>query len=463
MKSRLITAVMMLSGIGCLHAVNPIIQTNFTSSLASGVHGHSVLLVVVHDEDDAQYVLVEECELYSTDDMVNCTYRGTSISTGTFSWATQGDKAWASQAIERDGKWYWYICAQDAESGLDAIGVAVADAPEGPYRDALGCPLTKPGFGFIDPSVFIDDDGQAYLFWGNNGLWMAKLNRDMISFDGEIRYIDELDDEKAFGPKVMKRDYALNKRMLKSNFEEAPWVSKRNGIYYLVYAAGGVPEFMAYSTAENINGPWTYRGRIMNEAENSFTIHGGLIEIGGRNFMFYHNGKLPNGGGFRRSSCVEEFSYGDDGSIPFMPFTNEGVKTPLKNLNPYVRVEAETMADSYGVRTDRNKGTERHYLKSVDNGDWIMLRSVDFGKGGAGRRFVANVSALRPGSSIEVRIDALGNKPVSQLEVKPTGSFDKWQEQSTEIGDIEGVHDVYLLFRGDDESEVLRCDYWILK
>lgn len=92
-----------------------------------------------------------------------------------------------------------------------------------------------------------------------------------------------------------------------------------------------------------------------------------------------------------------------------------------------------------------------------------MLRSVDFGKGGAGRRFVANVSALRPGSSIEVRIDALGNKPVSQLEVKPTGSFDKWQEQSTEIGDIEGVHDVYLLFRGDDESEVLRCDYWILK
>ena len=292
---------------------------------------------------------------------------------------------------------------------------------------------------------------------------MAKLNRDMISFDGEIRYIDELDDEKAFGPKVMKRDYALNKRMLKSNFEEAPWVSKRNGIYYLVYAAGGVPEFMAYSTAENINGPWTYRGRIMNEAENSFTIHGGLIEIGGRNFMFYHNGKLPNGGGFRRSSCVEEFSYGDDGSIPFMPFTNEGVKTPLKNLNPYVRVEAETMADSYGVRTDRNKGTERHYLKSVDNGDWIMLRSVDFGKGGAGRRFVANVSALRPGSSIEVRIDALGNKPVSQLEVKPTGSFDKWQEQSTEIGDIEGVHDVYLLFRGDDESEVLRCDYWILK
>lgn len=463
MKSRLITAVMMLSGIGCLHAVNPIIQTNFTPDPAPYVHGDTVYLFVDHDENDAQYFLMEDWQLYSTDDMVNWTYRGTPISTGTFSWATQGDKAWASQAIERDGKWYWYICAQDAESGLDAIGVAVADAPEGPYRDALGCPLTKPGFGFIDPSVFIDDDGQAYLFWGNNGLWMAKLNRDMISFDGEIRYIDELDDEKAFGPKVMKRDYALNKRMLKSNFEEAPWVSKRNGIYYLVYAAGGVPEFMAYSTAENINGPWTYRGRIMNEAENSFTIHGGLIEIGGRNFMFYHNGKLPNGGGFRRSSCVEEFSYGDDGSIPFMPFTNEGVKTPLKNLNPYVRVEAETMADSYGVRTDRNKGTERHYLKSVDNGDWIMLRSVDFGKGGAGRRFVANVSALRPGSSIEVRIDALGNKPVAQLEVKPTGCFDKWQEQSAEIGDVEGVHDVYLLFRGDDDSEVLRCDYWILK
>lgn len=85
MKSRLITAVMMLSGIGCLQAVNPIIQTNFTPDPAPYVHGDTVYLFVDHDENDAQYFLMEDWQLYSTDDMVNWTYRGTPISTGTFS------------------------------------------------------------------------------------------------------------------------------------------------------------------------------------------------------------------------------------------------------------------------------------------------------------------------------------------------------------------------------------------
>lgn len=80
---------------------------------------------------------------------------------------------------------------------------------------------------------------------------------------------------------------------------------------------------------------------------------GGSIEYHNRHFMFYHNGALPNGGGFRRSTCIEEFKFGEDGKIPFIPFTKEGVRTPVRNLNPYQRVEAETMAFSYGLKTDR--------------------------------------------------------------------------------------------------------------
>lgn len=100
MKSKLITSVMMLSCMGLMHAVNPIIQSNFTPDPAPYVHGDTVYLFVDHDENDAQYFLMKDWLLYSTDDMVNWTYRGAPISTETFSWATQGDKAWASQAIE---------------------------------------------------------------------------------------------------------------------------------------------------------------------------------------------------------------------------------------------------------------------------------------------------------------------------------------------------------------------------
>lgn len=438
-------------------AQNPIIQTWFTPDPAPMVHNDTVYLFTDHDEDDAQYFKMKDWQLYSTTDMVNWTYRGTPISTETFQWAMQGDNAWASQAIERDGKWYWYICANDTIKKLHGIGVAVADRPEGPYSDPLKKPLVPGAFGYIDPSVFIDDDGQAYLFWGNNGLWYAKLNKDMISLGSEVIPVKELNDSTAFGPLVMKRDYQLNKRMLKTNYEEGPWVFKRNGLYYIVYAAGGVPEHMAYSTAKSIHGPWKYQGRIMNEATNSFTIHGGSIEYHNRHFMFYHNGALPNGGGFRRSTCIEEFKFGEDGKIPFIPFTKEGVRTPVRNLNPYQRVEAETMAFSYGLKTDRRTGSQ-HYITSIHNGDWLKVRSVDFGEKGA-TNFSACVAGLIQGGSIELRIDALGGSVIGTLEVSPTGGSEQWKVQTTQVNAVKGVHDLYLLFKGGDE-ELFNVDYW---
>ena len=464
MKKILFATLAMASMSGAF-AQNPIISTWFTPDPAPYVHNDKLYLFVDHDEDDAQYFKMKDWMLYSTTDMVNWTYRGTPISTATFGWATQGDKAWASQAIERNGKWYWYICAQDAKSGMDAIGVAVADSPSGPYKDPLGKPLSAPGFGYIDPSVFIDDDGQAYLFWGNNGLWYARLNDDMVSFDGDVIEVTSLNDENAFGPLVMKQDYRLNKRMLKTNYEEGPWVFKRNGTYYLVYAAGGVPEHMAYSTSDNINGPWKYGGRIMDEAEKSFTIHGGSVNFKGRDFMFYHNGMLPNGDGFRRASCVEEFKFNDDGSIPHIPFTRHGVATPAGTLDPYKRVEAETMASGFGLKTDRKAGDD-HYLTSINNGDWLRLRAVDFGDR-VPRHFKACVGTAKEGSAIQLRLDALSGPVIATVNIVPTGGVDKYQLQSAEIVlpkgvDLSGVHDVYMLFQGG-EGELFDFDYWTVE
>ena len=434
-----------------LAAQNPIIQTLYTPDPAPYVHGDTVYLFVDHDEDDALYFKMKDWLLYSTTDMVNWTYRGTPLSTETFQWARQGDNAWAAQAVERNGKWYWYVCAEDTTMHLHGLGVAVADRPEGPYEDALGKPLVPGAWGFIDPSVFIDDDGQAYLFWGNNGLWYAKLNDDMISLGSEIMPVKGLEDPEAFGPLVMKMDYQLGKEKLKTGYEEGPWVTKRNGLYYLVYAAGGVPEHLAYSTSRSINGPWKYEGRIMDEAENSFTIHAGSIEFKGRNFMFYHNGTAVNGGGFRRSTAIEEFSYTADGKIPFIPFTREGVRTPVSHLNPYERVEAETMADSYGLKTDRRTGGNHHYVTSIHNGDWMRLRSVDFGKEGAKRLLASVMKVQDTGATIEFHA---AGQILAVVPVCRAGELTvEIQQQLT------GVHDLFILFRGGD-GELFDFDWW---
>ena len=435
---------------------NPVVQTWYTPDPAPMVYKDTLFLFVDHDEDDADYFYMKDWQLYSTTDLINWTYRGTPMSTATFTWARQGDKAWAAQAIERNGKFYWYMCAQDDETGADALGVAVSDSPVGPYHDPLGKPLAPPTWGYIDPTVFIDDDGQAYLFWGNNNLWYAKLGADMISFEGDIHQIDVMDEE-AFGP-IIRTQNEDGSIKLKTNYEEGAWLYKRNGIYYLLYAAGGIPEYMAYSTATNIAGPWKYQGRIMDSAEQSFTIHGGNVDFKDRHFMFYHNGILSNGVGIRRSTCVEEFTFTNDGKIPFMRFTETGIRKSVGTLNPCERVEAETMAWSQGLKTDQTAG-HHHYVTSIHDGDFLKVSAVQFA-GKEYSKFTACVAATQSGGSIEVHIGSMTGPLLAKLEVTPTGAMNDWQKLSVDVSRQEnGLCDLYLVFRGG-EGELFNVDYW---
>lgn len=432
------------------HAQNPIIPTWYTPDPAPYVHGDTLYLFTDHDEDDAQYFKMKDYLLFSTTDMANWTYRGTPLSTATFSWARQGDNAWAAQCVERNGRWYWYVAIEDSTLHQHCIAVASAPSPTGPYTDPLGHALAKGDDRYIDPSVFIDKDGQAYLFWGNNGLWYAPLNEDMISLKGPARQVN-VDDSTAFGPKVMKTSWKGESRMM-TGYEEAPWIYRIGNTYFLEYAAGGIPEHLAYSTATNINGPWTYRGRVMNESPRSFTIHGGSVNFRGHDYMFYHTGMLPNGGGFRRSTAVEEFQRGKDGSIPLIPITDKGVK-PIATLSPYQRVEAETMAAGYDLKTDRQAG-DQHWLTRIHNGSWQSLRAVDFGKGA--QSFTARVRGI-DGGSIIVIVDG---KTIATL---PVAANTDWRNITVPVTNSPtGIHDLTLLYSGGDK-ELLEADWWQMK
>ena len=128
----------------------------------------------------------------------------------------------------------------------------VADRPEGPFKDAIGKPLLK-GFGYIDPSVFIDDDGRAYLYWGNPKLLYVKLNEDMISYSGEVNEVPLTTE--SFG--VRSKDDRTTR------YEEGPWLYKRNDLYYMIFAAGPIPEHIAYTTGPTATGPWTFGDTLM--------------------------------------------------------------------------------------------------------------------------------------------------------------------------------------------------------
>lgn len=165
----------------------------------------------------------------------------------------------------------------------------------------------------------------------------------------------------------------------KDIYTEGPWFYKRKDNYYLLYAAGGVPEHIAYSMSKSPVGPWKYMGEIMPlQDTGSFTNHCGVIDYKGNSYFFYHTGKLPGGGGFGRSVAVEQFEYNAGGTFPVINATQEGVK-PVGSLNPYQRVEAETMAFSEGVKTEPNDRTGI-YVSDIHNGDYIKVREVDLGK-----------------------------------------------------------------------------------
>ncbi len=433
-----------------LSAQNPIVQTAYTADPAPMIYNGTVYLYTSHDEDETvrNFFTMNDWRCYSSDDMVNWTDHGAVLSYKDFDWS-RGD-AWAGQCIFRNGKFYYYVPV-NMKNGGNAIGVAVSDNPTGPFKDAIGKPLLI-GFGYIDPTVFIDDDGQAYLYWGNPDLWHVKLNKDMVSYDEDYGIEKENLKDENFGSRAKK----VQNRT--ADYEEGPWLYKRNDLYYLFYPAGGVPEHLAYSTSKSITGPWIYGDTIMHviKDKGAFTNHPGVIDYKGKTYLFYHNGALPGGGGFKRSVCVESFEFNADGSVPLITPTKEGVTESTANLNPYKRVEAETIAWSEGLKTAK-EDVVGVYVTKIDNGDYIKVRSVDFQKGA--KKFEASVATEASGAKIEIYIDSKDGDLLGTLEVKSPGNERKWITQSCTVKKVKGIHDVYFVFKGD-RDDLFNFDWW---
>ena len=293
---------------------NPLIKDKFTADPAPMVHNGRLYLYVGHDEyyegqdgaSGGREFNITEWLCYSTKDMKKWVDHGSVLKPTDFKWAV--GEAWASQVVEKNGKFYYFTTVQAGEPFTGkAVGVAVSDSPTGPFVDAIGKPLVhdkmtdngaRGWWNDIDPTVLIEGD-EAWLCWGNGTCFMAKLKPSLTELDGEIKVINL------------------------PRFVEGPWLHKKDDLYYLTYASmGRGRETIAYATSKSMEGPWEYRGVLTGEAENSFTIHPGIIEYKDKWYLFYHNAVLTidgiKGAIGRRSVCVEELHYNEDGTMKYV-------------------------------------------------------------------------------------------------------------------------------------------------
>ncbi|QJR81257.1 family 43 glycosylhydrolase [Alteromonas pelagimontana] len=297
-------------------ADNPLFTDVFTADPAAMVHNDTVYLYTGHDEAPNNDVFFEMHDwlAFSSTDMVNWKKHGPIMQATDFKWA-KGD-AWAAHMIEKDGKFYFFTTVRHDETKPGfAIGVAVSDSPTGPFKDAIGHALitddmtkqTPNDWDDIDPAVFIDDDGSAYMFFGNLVPKYVKLKDNLTEVDGEIHVIDV------------------------PNYTEASWVHKKGENYYLSYACE-FPEKICYAMSKNIEGPWEYKGILNEIAGNTETNHQSIIEFKGKDYFIYHTGAVPpkgkesSGGRFRRSVAIDPLVYNEDGTLQRVIMTTEGIQ-----------------------------------------------------------------------------------------------------------------------------------------
>jgi arabinoxylan arabinofuranohydrolase len=292
----------------------------------------------------------------------------------------------------------------------------------------------------FDPGVFIDDDGQAYIYFGGNGddnVRCAKLNRDMISLDGEVI------------------------KMNATNFFEASWVFKRNGKYYFSYSTTPKAQMRIDYMMGDSPTNFTYRGVVADQPPiNNNNNHAAQFEFKGHWYHVYHNrivarqAGIPTG--FRRNLAIEEFGFNDDGSIKKVTYSTNGV-VQLGHLNPYVRVEGETFNAQSGIETEPCSEGGMN-LTDIHHGDWVRVVGVDFGSKGA-KKFTARVASAGQGGDIELRLGGVDGKLIGTCKVVNTGGGQQWKDVSCEVTGATGVQDLYLKFTGGDGA-LFNVDFW---
>ncbi|MFC4098209.1 carbohydrate-binding protein [Paenibacillus xanthanilyticus] len=474
---------------------NPLLSHKFGADPSAMVYNGRVYIYMTNDifeynadgtVKDNTYGRINKITVISSADMVNWTDHGEIPVAGPQGAARWANNSWAPAAAHKtiNGKEKFFLYFADSANG---IGVLTADSPIGPFTDPIGKPLVSrstPGASDVtwlfDPAVLVDDDGSGYLYFGGgvpNGkeadpgtARVAKLGADMISLD----LAASGGSAKPINPPWLFEDSGIN---------------KYNGKYYYSYCinfSGTHPaDFptgtIAYMVSDNPMGPFKYVKTILPNPGVFFGVggnnHHALFEFKDQWYITYHaqtlakamaeSGTFPQMGGQPhgyRNAHVNQVSFDASGVIQNITGDYAGVPQ-VGHVDPYARVEAETIGWNGGIATERT--TEpggmvepvNLAVTSTNDGDWTAVSKVDFGSVGAGT-FTAHVASGSNGGKIELRLDSPDGPLIGMLPIANTGGDDSWQTKTASVSGATGVHDLYMVYRGTAAGHLFKIDYW---
>ena len=416
-----------------VEAQNPIIRDQFTADPTARIFNDKVYLYPSHDilppegvESCKGWFCMEDYHVFSSENLTQWTDHGTIITQNEVPWVKKDSYAmWAPDCIYRNEKYYFYFPSQAKKGGF-AIGVAIADNPEGPF---IPEPEPIKGVNGIDPCVLQASDGNAYLFWGNGQCAMLKPNMKEI---------------------VDKGEWCL--KGLPNQQAEGPFAFEYNGNFYLTYPYVRVKtEVLGYAMSKNPLGPYEYKGLIMAEHANGcWTNHHSIINYKGQWYLFYHHNPFSPNDNKRRSVQIEKLYFNPDGTIQEVKETMRGVG--INQATEKIEIDRYSSA-SENVTTaliDVKNPFLSYEATLPAKGSWFKYNDIDFDCIEDGY-LIINVKAAND-TKFCVREGSDEGKVIACLNIKKSN---QWVTQKANLEYVpRGVIDLVITNEGEGAVSV---------
>jgi hypothetical protein len=425
---------------GIVVAQNPFIRNQYSADPSARVFGNRVYVYPSHDilategKGRVGWFCMEDYHVFSSSNLTDWIDHGVIVQQNNVPWVRPNSYSmWAPDCIYRNGKYYFYFPTSPKDTVAYGrgftIGVAVAEKPEGPY-----VPEATPikGVHGIDPNVFIDKDGQAYLYWSAGNVYAAKLKANMLELASEVKTLGELPNK---------------------GLKEGPYLFERNGIYYLTYPhVENKTERLEYAIADNPLGPFKITGLIMDESPTGcWTNHHSIIQFNNQWYLFYHHNDYSPKFDKARSIRMDSLFFNADGTIQKVIPTLRGVG--LTDATKEIQIDRYTDKSNDGASikfldtVDRFKGWQTEFNSA---NSWIQYNSVDF----RSKKLKTAIIRARSltGGELQIHLDSLNGPVVVVISI--AGSSE-WKLVTGAVTKLKpGIHHLFIVSKQSDPIDV---------
>lgn len=420
-------------------AQNPLIMDQYTADPSARVFNDKVYVYPSHDilategKGRVGWFAMEDYHVFSSENLTDWKDHGVIVHQNKVPWVRpESYSMWAPDAIERNGKYYFYFPTSPKDTVTYGrgfrIGVAVADKPEGPFKPE---PEPIKDVRGIDPNVFIDKDGQAYLYWSAGNIYGAKLKENMLELDSEVITLADLPTE---------------------GLKEGPYVFERNGVYYLTYPhVENKTERLEYGISDNPLGPFKVTGVIMDESPTGcWTNHQSIINFKNQWYLFYHHNDLSPDFDKARSIRADSLFFNADGTIQKVIPTLRGIgvtqATNKIQIDRYSKKSEQGTSIAFMDTLNTFQGWKTAFNKQ---GAWLQYNSVDFGK--KTLKSVIVKAKSKSGGSLEIRSNSVDGNVIAKINIPKS---DDWKETKSTIKFKAGIKNLFIVAKDDNEIEI---------